>query len=104
MLSLGFFVIVVFVRAVVTESLGRVTDAWTAGERVVIAAMFPRGVATAVMAFLPIASGIPETELFPIYALTVIVFGVVGMAVILALYQRRTPSSPTEPPANLAPS
>jgi len=86
--SLGFFLIVVVVRAVTTEVIGRATNSWNANERLVIAAMFPRGVATAVMAFLPIASGIEGTELFPIYALTVIVLGVTGMTVILTVYQR----------------
>ena len=86
--SLGFFVIVVAVRAFVTEGLGRVTNAWSSGERFVIAAMFPRGVATAVMAFLPISTGIPDTELFPVYALTVIVLGIIGMTIILTIRQR----------------
>lgn len=86
--SLGCFVILVAVRWIVTEILGRTSNAWTSGERFVIAAMFPRGVATAVMAFLPVATGIPGTELFPMYALTVIVMGVVGMTIVLAIYQR----------------
>ena len=86
--SLGLFGIVVAVRAVLTEGIGRATETWTSGERFVIAAMFPRGVATAVMAFLPVAGGIEGTESFPIYALTVIVLGVTGMTVILTIYQR----------------
>ena len=86
--SLGFFVIVIAVRWIVTELLGRASKAWTSGERFVIAAMFPRGVATAVMAFLPVATGIPGSELFPMYALTVIVMGVVGMTIVLTIYQR----------------
>ncbi len=86
--SLGFFVIVVAVRIFVTEGLGRVTNAWSSRERFVIAAMFPRGVATAVMAFLPISTGIPDTELFPVYALTVIVLGIIGMTIILTIHQR----------------
>lgn len=99
--SLGLFAIVVAVRWIVTELLGRTTTSWTSGERIVIAAMFPRGVATAVMAFLPVARAIPGTDLFPIYALTVIVFGVVGMTIVLTIYQRWTvatqPESDTEP-------
>jgi hypothetical protein len=35
-----------------------------------------------------VANGIEGTELFPIYALTVIVLGVTGMTVILTIYQR----------------
>lgn len=95
--SLGLFVIVVAVRGVVTEVLGQATNGWTPGERLVIAAMFPRGVATAVMAFLPIATGIPDTELFPIYGLTVIVLSVIGMTFVLTLYQRWSPSSHAKP-------
>lgn len=67
-----------------------------------ITAMFPRGVATAVMAFLPVATGIPGTELFPMYALTVIVMGVVGMTIVLTIYQRwKVPPlpSPVEEPS-----
>jgi cell volume regulation protein A len=92
--GLGLFVVVVAVRGMATEALGRMAGAWTGSERLVIAAMFPRGVATAVMAFLPVASGIPGTELFPMYALTVIVMGVVGMTIVLMIYQRW--SSPVE--------
>lgn len=97
--SLGLFVIVVLVRWIVTELLGRASNAWTAGERFVVAAMFPRGVATAVMAFLPVATGIPGTELFPMYALTVIVMGVVGMTILLTIHQRWKGGSQSEPVA-----
>ena len=82
LMSLGLFCIVVLVRGAVTEGLARANNSWTSGERLVIGAMFPRGVATAVMAFLPISAGIPGTELFPIYALTVIVLCVLGMTPI----------------------
>ena len=103
--SLGLFGIVVVVRAVMTEVIGRTTTSWNPGERFVIAAMFPRGVATAVMAFLPIASGLQGTELFPIYALTVIVLGVTGMTVILTIYQRwSTPEKVGEVPERSAPA
>ncbi len=97
--SLGFFVIVVGTRALATEGLGRITNTWTGGERFVIASMFPRGVATAVMAFLPTATGIPDTELFPTYALTVILLGVVGMTIVLTLYKRSPLSSEPLPAA-----
>jgi len=97
--SLGFFAIVVVVRGVAAEACGRLTDAWTGKEKFVIAAMFPRGVATAVMAFLPIAWGIPDTELFPIYALTVIALGVVGMTILLAIHRRWSSEEQPEPGA-----
>lgn len=54
---------------------------------------------TAVLAFLPISRGIPGTELFPIYALTVIVLCVSGMTLVLTLYQRWHPSNSAEPVA-----
>lgn len=94
--SLGFFAIVVMVRGVAAETFGRVTDSWTGSERFVVAAMFPRGVATAVMAFLPTAWGIPDTELFPIYALTVIALGVVGMTILLAIHRRWSATAGSE--------
>ena len=97
LMSFGLFAIVVFIRAVVTEGLARRNDTWPLGERVVIAAMFPRGIATAVMAFLPIATGIDGTELFPIYALSVIVLCVLGMTLVLTLHQRWNSSNPREP-------
>ncbi len=86
--GIGLFVVTLIVRWVVTEILGRVTGAWTATERRVVASMLPRGVATAVMAFLPPASGIPNTDLFPIYALTVIALGVMYMTAALAIERR----------------
>ena len=91
--GLGLFVFVVVVRGIATETLGRMTSAWTGREQVMIAAIFPRGVATAVMAFLPVSSGIPGTELFPMYALTMIVMGVVGMTIVLMIYQRWSSTS-----------
>ena len=96
LMSLSLFCIVVLVRGAVTEGLSRASNSWTSSERLVIAAMFPRGVATAVMAFLPTSTGIRGTELFPIYALTVIVLCVLGMTLVLTLYQRRHPSSADE--------
>lgn len=86
--GLALFALIVAVRWIVTEVIGRTTGGWTGRDRIFIAAMFPRGVATAVMAFLPTAAGIPDTEAFPMYALTVIALGVVGMTVVLAVHRR----------------
>lgn len=85
--GLAFFGVIFAVRIAATYSLGAVTGTWSPSERVLISAMMPRGVATAVMAFLPASAGIPETESFPVYALTVITFGVLFMALSLALYR-----------------
>lgn len=67
----------------------RGSKSWTSSERVLIAAMMPRGVATAVMAFLPASAGIPDTEVFPMYALTVITLGVLFMTLSLAFYRNQ---------------
>lgn len=85
--GLALFGVVFVVRIIATVLLGEATGSWTASERVLIAAMMPRGVATAVMSFLPASAGIPETESFPLYALTVITLGVVFMTLALAVYR-----------------
>ncbi len=58
--------------------------------------MAPRSVATAVMAFLPASAGIPQTESFPLYAVTVIALGVVFMTISPACHRRLIAR---EPPA-----
>lgn len=85
--GLAFFGVIFGVRIVVTFMMGEAAKSWDFSERVLIAAMMPRGVATAVMAFLPASAGIPNTEDFPMYALTVITLGVVFMTLSLALYR-----------------
>ncbi len=58
--------------------------------------MFPRGLAAAVLASIPLTSGIPGSEVFPeiafIVILTTIIITTVGVAVIK---KRKKPSSPT---------
>lgn len=95
--GLALFASIVAVRWIVTEVIGRTTGGWTGRDRIFIASMFPRGVATAVMAFLPTAAGIPNTQSFHMYALTVITLGVVGMTVALAVHRRWGLSSRPEP-------
>ncbi|WP_455242494.1 cation:proton antiporter domain-containing protein [Petrachloros mirabilis] len=90
MWGLVFFAVVVGMRIAVTYGIGITTKSWTSKERVLISAMMPRGVATAVMAFLPASAGIPNTENFPMYALTVISLGVVFMTLSLAIYRNLT--------------
>lgn len=85
-------------RWFVTEAFARVGCAWTKSERRVITSMLPRGLATAVMAFLPAQAGIPGTELFPMYALTVIALSVVYMTIALAMERRRAPEAATTMP------
>jgi cell volume regulation protein A len=55
----------------------------------VIMALQPRGLATAVVAFLPMQSGVPGTSLFPVYAFLVITLSNVYMAGGILLAQRR---------------
>lgn len=86
----SLFLVTVLVRWGVTEVLGQLTGAWDGTERRIIASMLPRGIATAVMAFLPAAEGIPGTQLFPVYALSVIALGVLYMTGALALERRLT--------------
>lgn len=83
----ALFAVVFVVRIVATLVFGEATKSWSPSERVLIAAMMPRGVATAVMAFLPASAGIPGTESFPMYALTVIALGVVFMTLSLGIYR-----------------
>ena len=54
-----------------------------------ILAIGPRGLATAVMAFLPAHAGIPGTELFPLYALILIGLSVMFMTIIPEVRIRR---------------
>jgi hypothetical protein len=84
----------------VTEVFGRLRCGWILAERRLITLMLPRGVAVAVMSFLPASSGIPNTELFPIYALTVIVLSIIFMTAGLAFERRRAP----EPVASISAS
>ncbi len=79
------------VRALVIEVVGRVWCKWSGSEKRVMTAMLPRGLATAVMAFLPANAGIPHTDFFPMYAVTVIVLSVLYMTVVLAIERRRAP-------------
>lgn len=89
--GVGLFMIALGVRWVVTEAFGLAWGGWTPIERRVMTAMLPRGVAAAVMAFLPTSSGISDTELFPLYALTVIALSVLYMTGALAVERRLVP-------------
>lgn len=62
---------------------------YTAGERQMVLSMLPRGLATAVMAFLPVQLGVPGAELFPIYAFIVIVVSNIHMTGGVIFAERR---------------
>ena len=63
--------------------------AMTPAELEVIMAMMPRGLATAVMAFLPLQAGIPGVESLPMYAFVAIVLTNVYMTVRVIVAERR---------------
>lgn len=88
--GLGLFVVVPSVRWIITEAFVRMVCPWTSTELRMIASMLPRGVAVAVMAFIPISAGISDTELFPVYALSVIALSVLYITVALAVERRLT--------------
>ncbi|WP_447978928.1 cation:proton antiporter domain-containing protein [Candidatus Nitrospira bockiana] len=84
----AIFGVVLAVRWIAVQVFAQTLCRWSATERRVILAMLPRGVAAAVMAFLPAASGVPGTEEFPLYALMVIALSVLYMTAVLALERR----------------
>jgi potassium/hydrogen antiporter len=74
---------------------------FTAGETQIVMSMLPRGLATAVMAFLPTQYGVSGTELLPIYAFTVIVLTNVLMTGGVIVAERRLAREKgTEPAAS----
>ena len=79
------------VRWVIAEFFGHITQAWTAGGRRVIVSMLPRGVAVAVMSFIPNGAGIPNTESFPLCAPIVVALSILFMTAAFALERRRSP-------------
>jgi len=87
--GIALFLIGLGVRWAIVVGFGYARSEWTETERRMITSMLPRGLAAAVMAFLPASSGIPDTGLFPLYALTVIALSVLYMTVALALERRR---------------
>lgn len=64
----------------------------TAGEMGTVVALLPRGLTTAVMAFLPAQYGIAGTGLLPVYAFTVIILTNVLMTVGIFAGERRLAS------------
>jgi cell volume regulation protein A len=106
--SLLLFVAVLSCRWVLTGGMSLLKRSWSPRDRRTIVAMLPRGLSAAVMAFVPAAKGVPDTESFPLYALLMIGFSILYMTVSLYLQQRRdtaraeAPASP--PPQDAAPT
>jgi cell volume regulation protein A len=91
--GLGMFTAILLTRWLVTEVFGRAFCGWGPDQRSLIIAMLPRGVAVAVMSFLPASAGIAGTDLFPVYALTVIVLSIVFMTVAFTLFRQQGTAS-----------
>ena len=86
--SVGIVVLLLASRWVGVQSIKK-RCRFTAGETKIVMSMLPRGLATAVKAFLPAQYGITGTELLPIYAFTVIVLTNVLMTGSVILAERR---------------
>lgn len=82
-------------RWAVTRIMALRKPAWNATERRIIVAMIPRGLAAAVMAFVPAGQGISGTESFPLLTLLIIGLSVLYMTVALYAEQRHSPSPAT---------
>lgn len=63
---------------------------FSSGEKTVIHGMAPRGLATAAMAFVPLNAVVPQTDLFPLYALAVIGLTSVSMTAFVGVAARKT--------------
>jgi len=87
----------------VTRGLARLKPAWSAKEQRIIVAMIPRGLAAAVMAFVPAGQGLAGTESFPLFALLIIGLSVLYMTVALSIERRGTPDVPDGLAAQAAP-
>lgn len=61
-----------------------------------VAALFPRGLVTAVLAFEAIAAGLPGSETFPLYAFVVLV--VTNLAMVFSFQATRRGQTPGAPP------
>lgn len=67
-------------------------NSFSSTEKTVIHGMAPRGLATAAMAFVPINASVPQTDLFPLYALAVIGLTSVSMTGFVGVAERKTAS------------
>jgi cell volume regulation protein A len=86
--SIGIVVLLLACRWLGVQSIKRGCR-FTTGESRTILSMLPRGLATAVMAILPMQYGIPDTELLPVYAFTVIILTNILMTVGVISAERR---------------
>lgn len=103
LVGLLLFVAAVVTRWLVVEGFGRYLCGWTTTERRLVTAMLPRGLAAAVMAFLPVDAGIAGTDRFPLYVLIVIAFSVLYMTVAMVIGQNRSPVAAVPVPTSPSP-
>jgi cell volume regulation protein A len=87
--TLAIFGLLLVSRRAGVELFRRRASSFSPAELQVIMAFLPRGLATAVVAFLPLQSGVGGTSLFPVYAFTVIVLSNVYMTGGVLLAERR---------------
>jgi potassium/hydrogen antiporter len=87
--TLAIFGLLLVSRRAGVELFRRRASSFSPAELQVIMAFLPRGLATAVVAFLPMQSGVPGTNLFPVYAFAVIVLSNVYMTGGVLFAERR---------------
>ncbi len=87
--SSGAVVVLLLASRWVAVLIMRKRCRFTPGEVQVVLSMLPRGLATAVMAFIPAQYGISGTEALPIYAFTVIVLTNILMTAGVFFAERR---------------
>lgn len=94
--SLGIVVLLFAGRWIGVLSI-RKRSRFSAGETQAVLAMLPRGLATAVMAFLPLQYGVGGMEMLPTYAFAVIVLTNILMTGGILLAERRLAREKTSP-------
>jgi cell volume regulation protein A len=102
--SLGAWIVALFGLLLAGRRLGvalfrRGGGTFSGTELQVIMALQPRGLATAVVAFMPMQAGIPGTSLFPLYAFVVIVLSNLYMTGGILFAERRLRLIDAEPPS-----
>lgn len=104
-LLVGLLLAVAFVaaRAAAVMLVHRPQDAEGRATRLLLVAMMPRGLATAVIASIPMAMGVPGSEAFLTYTFLVIVVADLATSVGLVAYQRMRPARPAVGEAQAAP-
>ncbi len=94
----GLTALLLLGRFLGAQFLFKLRPHFSARERWLTVAMVPRGLATAVMAFIPISLGIEGTENFILYALGTIVLTSFIMSGLVAFVELRFPAESVESP------